>query len=303
MIRIIYHSADFDGHASGAIARYYFSEFARKEFTMHPYNYGQEFPFDQFKSGDELYFLDVTYQPNDDMMNFEKEYGWSVYICDHHKTVVESDIINHISGGILDQAKSGCELTWEYFFKDKMPEAIHLLDRYDVWDRSNEDRWENVIYPFQMGFKLFDTNPYLERIYNKTWKRMFEFDSVQMENFIDNTIKQGRTIMKYQRSVDKSTVRWLTEELNFDGYRAIVANSPAKNSQFFDSIWDEEKYDIMVMYSRSKYGITTSIYTTKDDIDCSSIAKKYGGGGHRKAAGFGAKNFIIENGVIDFVNT
>ena len=30
-----------------------------------------------------------------------------------------------------------------------------------------------------------------------------------------------------------------------------------------------------------------SLYTTKD-IDCSALAKKYGGGGHKKAAGFKA---------------
>ena len=36
-----------------------------------------------------------------------------------------------------------------------------------------------------------------------------------------------------------------------------------------------------------------SIYTTKDDIDCSAIAKKRGGGGHKKAAGFEAKDLSV----------
>jgi len=31
---------------------------------------------------------------------------------------------------------------------------------------------------------------------------------------------------------------------------------------------------------------TISLYTTKDEIDCSVIAKSNGGGGHKKAAGF-----------------
>jgi len=31
---------------------------------------------------------------------------------------------------------------------------------------------------------------------------------------------------------------------------------------------------------------TFSLYTTKDEVDCSVIAKSKGGGGHKKAAGF-----------------
>jgi nanoRNase/pAp phosphatase (c-di-AMP/oligoRNAs hydrolase) len=29
-----------------------------------------------------------------------------------------------------------------------------------------------------------------------------------------------------------------------------------------------------------------SLYSTRDDIDCGAIAKTYGGGGHKGAAGF-----------------
>ena len=107
MVRIVYHSADLDGHSSGAIAREYFEYVAGEAYTMHPYNYGQEFPFDEFEKGDKVYFLDVTYQPNEDMKTFEEKYGWEVYIIDHHKTVIDSDMLKYITGGVLNDKKAG----------------------------------------------------------------------------------------------------------------------------------------------------------------------------------------------------
>jgi len=37
-----------------------------------------------------------------------------------------------------------------------------------------------------------------------------------------------------------------------------------------------------------------SLYTNKDDVDCSIIAKKYGGGGHKKASGFSSSTIPFD---------
>jgi len=298
LIRIIYHAADFDGHASGAIARYYFEYEMAQPYTMHPYNYNQPFPFDEFSAGDELYFLDVSYQPNEEMKLFQTKYGWKVYICDHHKTTVDSDLKEYITGGILSKDNAGCELTWKYFFPDKeLPDSIHLLGRYDIWDNKDLNIWNNIILPFQMGFNLVPTNPIDDEAFNTTWFSIF-----YKNNFdIDNIINKGKVIIQYQNNVNERLMRWLPEELEFNGYRAIVANNPIKNSGIFGSIWNEDKYDIMICYSKSKYDIGVSLFTTKKNIDCSMLAKKYGGGGHEKAAGFGVKKVEIDNGKIEFI--
>lgn len=300
MVRIIYHAADFDGHCSGAIARYYFEHEMAQPFTMHPYNYNQPFPFDDFPAGDELYFLDVSYQPNAEMKLFQQKYGWKVYICDHHKTTVDSDLKDFISGGILTKEYSGCELTWKYFFTDReMPEVVRLLGRYDIWDNKDIDRWNNIILTFQMGFNLLSTNPFDDDGFNTTWLPIFYKNG--NPDFINDTINKGKIILQYQDNMNKRLMKWLPEELEFNGYRAIVANSPIKNSDIFKSIWDEEKYDIMIFYSKSKYNIGVSLFTTKKDIDCSALAKKYGGGGHEQAAGFGADRIEIKDGKLEFI--
>jgi len=296
MVRIIYHSADFDGFCSAGIARYYFEQKGVAH-TLHPYNYGQPFPFDEFPPGDELYFLDVSYQPNLEMEEFEKKYGWRVYVCDHHKTTVESNLKNCISGGILDKSFSGCELSWKYFFPERqMPQVVHLLGRYDVWDKADSVRWNNIILPFQMGFNLFDSRP--DYAFD-LWKNILDVRN-ENKDFVSDIIYQGKIVLHYQDNVNSKLMKWLPEELEFEGLRAIVANTAVKSSTMFDSIWDESKYDIMVVYSRSKYNTGVSLFSTKDDVDCSAIAKKYGGGGHNGAAGFGVTRVDIQDGKLEF---
>lgn len=42
----------------------------------------------------------------------------------------------------------------------------------------------------------------------------------------------------------------------------------------------------MIVFVRDGKKWTVSLYSKKDNVDCSKIATKYGGGGHKKAAGF-----------------
>ena len=74
-------------------------------------------------------------------------------------------------------------------------------------------------------------------------------------------------------------IEW--EELKF-----ITLNNTKTGSTQFDSMWDEEKYDAVMVYFRNpqrKWEI--HMYTQKEGIDVSEIAVKHGGGGHWNAAG------------------
>jgi nanoRNase/pAp phosphatase (c-di-AMP/oligoRNAs hydrolase) len=70
---------------------------------------------------------------------------------------------------------------------------------------------------------------------------------------------------------------------------------PILSSQIFDTV--KEDYDIMIPFCFDGKQWTVSMYTKNKEIDVSIIAKKYGGGGHKNAAGFQCKElpFIKEN--------
>ena len=63
------------------------------------------------------------------------------------------------------------------------------------------------------------------------------------------------------------------------------------------NISDKVDYTVFVYVNTN----TVSLRTIRDDIDLSKIAMKYGGGGHKKAAGFTAPNSLIMNYLSSFM--
>jgi oligoribonuclease NrnB/cAMP/cGMP phosphodiesterase (DHH superfamily) len=78
------------------------------------------------------------------------------------------------------------------------------------------------------------------------------------------------------------------KKLRFKKYRVAACNVGCMNSSFFDHT-DKRQYDLMLRYVFDGRLWNVSIYTHHDHIDCSYIAECYGGGGHKKAAGFECK--------------
>ena len=95
----------------------------------------------------------------------------------------------------------------------------------------------------------------------------------------------GEVIMSYQRKQDKIYAAEMAYTAEFEGFKAIAMNKTFINSAAFKSVYDPEKHDLMIAYGIIEPGkIRYSLYS--DKIDVSEIAKKYGGGGHKGAAGF-----------------
>lgn len=70
------------------------------------------------------------------------------------------------------------------------------------------------------------------------------------------------------------------------GLRAICLNGGGFNSDVFKTVYNPTKHDVMMPFQYNGTFWTFSLYTTKPEIDCNEIAKLYGGGGHKQAAGF-----------------
>ncbi len=75
-------------------------------------------------------------------------------------------------------------------------------------------------------------------------------------------------------------------ESQFEGLRAICLNLQGGGTNTFKSVYDPLKHDIMMPFQFNGKEWLFSLYTDKPEVDCSVIAKRYGGGGHRGASGF-----------------
>jgi uncharacterized protein len=273
-MKCFYHRVDLDGHCSGAIVK-----LKCPECEMIGVDYNDEFDFSSLTINEEVFIVDFSFPPDIMKVLYSK---YRVHWIDHHKSAIEKckDLSNF--PGIREIGKAGCELTWKYLFPDKpIPEAVRLLGRYDVWDHQDPD-----VLPFQYGMRsLENTHPDLTY-----WKDLL----LPSDNkFFELILGEGITIFHYQQTQDEKYAKGMSFETEFEGLRAIAVNKALCNSKVFDSVYDPEKHDIMIVFGMKAGQFKYSLYCAKDEIDVSEIAKKHGGGGHKGAAGFHANEYML----------
>lgn len=269
----IYHNRDLDGFTSGAIIKLKYPEA-----VMIGHDYGQEFDFEKIDSP--VIMADISL-PMEDMVKVAKLSGWNFTWIDHHISAIK-DFNQFVGGGesfckpVLQNGISACEGTWKYLFPEKeMPWAVKLLGEYDTWRNSDKYRWENEILPFQFGMRLFCNSV-----------DTFPIEVFEKEQLVRDIISNGLMILKYQSQINELQCKKSSFEIEFEGLRAICLNGGGFNSDVFKSVYDESKHDVMIPFQFNGKQWTVSLYTTKENVDCSVIAKSYGGGGHKKASGF-----------------
>jgi oligoribonuclease NrnB/cAMP/cGMP phosphodiesterase (DHH superfamily) len=274
----IYHNRDLDGYTSAAIVKLKYP-FA----ILIGYDYGQPFPWGDIPKGMTVIMVDVSI-PIIDMRALAIRSGQFTWI-DHHISAINEfnlekgkDVDLKSINAVLENGISACEGAWKYLFPDlRIPKAVQLLGEYDTWRNSDKQRWENEILPFQFGMR--------ERCNSAETFPLWLLTQDDEEDIIE-IIKQGKTILNYNAKVNEAQCKKNAFEIEFEGLRAICLNGGGFNSDVFKSVYDESKHDIMMPFQFNGKFWVISLYTTKDHIDCSVIAKSKGGGGHKKAAGF-----------------
>ena len=273
----IYHSKDLDGYCSGAIVKHKYPDA-----KLIGFDYGQKLPMDLIPENEPIIMIDVSL-PMPEMEALAKHSGWKLTWIDHHISAINDykAFTNEGEGfllPVLENGISACEGGWKYLFPNtEMPRAVRLLGEYDTWRNQDKHYWNNTVMPFQYGMRMECGSP---ETFNA---QLFNEDGRQ--NLTDDIIRDGKLILSYQNSQYERAAK-ASFEIEFEGLRAVCLNAGGGNSQMFASVFDENKHDIMIPFFFGGKRWTFSLYTTKDEIDCSVIAKSKGGGGHKKAAGF-----------------
>ena len=276
MMKCFYHSADLDGHCSGAIVRHF-----HPECEMIGTDYNRPFDWDKIERGEIVYMADMSLQPFDRMIRLADHCAHLVWI-DHHKTAIDeyNRYGRHI-GGLRENGKAACELAWEYFSPEPVltPVPVHLLGRYDVFDLEDD-----AILHFQYGMRALDTDP-ADQASMELWNLLLSRD-VGMAEAVDNICCAGRHILNYINTDNEKYARSAAFSVNMDGVRFIAINKMSTNSQLFDAVWNQDRYDAMLTFGWRNGGWVVSMYSDKPGVDVSRVAKDHGGGGHANAAGF-----------------
>ena len=262
-----------------------------------PVSYGQEPPTDL--AGKHILIGDFSFK-QDVLISLGKQVK-SLIILDHHKTAREdlrNFVHDDVSGdfwvgddpmktvrwfddhqgipvvALFDMERSGARLVWEFCHEQPAPRLIELIEDRDLW-----------------RFNFEDTKPF------GLWLRSEPFDferweliSQELGDARDNErlLSEARAM---QRFFDQkvSEIASLSRQAEVGGHSVPVCNCPPMfASEVGHALLEKHPAaPFVACYSDQGKARGYSLRSSDDRMDVSQVAKKFGGGGHRNAAGFG----------------
>lgn len=264
---ICFHHNDADGRCAAAIVykAYRFCRFVEM-------NYDKPVPFELIDLDEEIIIVDFSFKPDDmeKLVNITGEIVW----IDHHKTILDHPFNKPAIAGIREINYSGCYYTWQYFFPElPVPWAVELISDYDTWTLALPDS-----KAMRFGLGLYPHGP-KEHI----WESLLTGKWPEVNLAISQLIDDGRIVLKFINQFGGEYIKSYGFEIaDFEGFRCIAQGVYTFGSTFFGPLIDE--YDICISFEWTGQNWIVGLYSVKTDV--STIAKKYGGGGHKGAAGF-----------------
>ena len=297
----IYHCVDLDGWMSAAIVKHWFNSTVEipnvkgvpiNTLQFIGYNYGQSIP--DLSEYDKVIMCDISF-PKEEMDKFElKRLVW----IDHHISAIKDSepYPYNDAFGIRDVQFAACELTWQYFFpSEPLPEIVRLLGRYDCFGHKGTDEEQKVL-EFQYGARMVISN--YEQAYD------FLISNINCGNSVCESIHiDGAAIYRYLCTEAKQTYKngfeivlsEFIEEGKSRYHKFICINKERFNPINFGIDYHEDGYNGVACFHYANGMWNFSIYNDNGLVDCSVIAKQYGGGGHKGAAGFILNNANFNN--------
>lgn len=265
LIYVLYHAHCFDGFGAAYSAWKRLGESA----NYVPCMYSQkDQPLSDVPSGSEVYVVDFCFS-RDALLAAAKRLK-SLVVLDHHLTAKE-----HLEGtsptvfSILDMNKSGAMLSWEHFFPGVEAPALiqHIQDR-DLWrfllPGTKEIHQALLSYP--KDFAVWD-GLVTEKL-REDGSKLLALQAIQVDSICDRAgfAKVGPEVVPVANA---------TQHYSEVCYQ-LLSSHPTYPfaAYFFDSVLADGSWV-------RNWGLRG-----RGDYDVSVVAKSFGGGGHKSAAGF-----------------
>lgn len=259
-IIVIYHN-DLDGFGAAWAA---WKKFGNKaKYVVREYDNG---PAPNFLKNKEIYFLDFCY-PAAVMKKIKKE-AKSVVIIDHH--ITSKPVMKIADNYLHDTRNSAAVLTWKYFFRGKpIPKILLYIEDEDLWRFRR--RFTRELTAF-LDISDFDF---------RLWDRIAS--DVENPRKRKKCVKEGATILKYKNTIIDDLLAFAFP-VKFEGFNVLAVNSPVLSSEIGNALLKRNP-PMAIIWCRHKIKNVFHL-RSNSRVDVAKIAQKYGGGGHKRAAGF-----------------
>jgi len=203
----------------------------------------------------------------------------NLLVIDHHKSAMVE--LHDISNTHFDMTKSGAMLSWEWFHPGKeAPKFVQYIMDRDLW------KWE---LPYSKEFSAaFDMVPF----------QFEEFEKFEDDSVFDDAIKRGSFILAYSKTVIKKVCDKAVPA-KLMGHNIMVVNSSHWMSEIGARLAPDCDFALIWYYDHAEQVCRVSLRSFHENVDVSEISKKFGGGGHKKAAGFTLRGKMVINDIFD----
>lgn len=296
---IIYHKVTADKNCPDGLAAAWVASKVYPDADIIGWQY-QTPPPDFLEPGDRIIIVDFSFSAS--ILNAWTEQGIEVILIDHHDGMLNE--LSQLADRILyrfDIKECGATLTWKHFFPEKpIPEFLKYIRDRDLFDHLLPNTREIHAAMSEMGrsFELFD------RIENYSSEELIaEFVPIGAPLVGPRWEKCRAAAKRWQiakiggyfvpaveMTEDES---YLRSDICFVLYREMfaggdgIAQSKTLPPEVIEGMYrrGELQPPFVAAYYKNRYDLRSDKHTYKS-INVDTVAKKYGGGGSRNAAGF-----------------
>jgi hypothetical protein len=264
---------------------------------LHPGVYGNPPPD---VTGRDVILVDFSYK-RPVLLEMAKA-ARSILVLDHHKTSaddlagfpppISGNWIDHLAeaGGainngvdpdlprvLFDMSRSGARMAWEFFHPgQKVPHIIEIVEDRDLGG----------------GIAFPPRTPYTRSVMTTIFSHPYDLgrwdwlaNRCEDHMALQEMIAEGDAIdRKHFKDIDE-LLKTATRRMVIGGISVPVANLPyTQSSDAGHKLAKGEPFG--ACYMDTADGRVFSLRSSKEGLDVSEIARKYGGGGHRNASGF-----------------
>lgn len=266
---LIVHDQDPDGLLSAAIV----SENTQSGLvSFHPALYYEDPPFNLIDKSTTVYIVDFSYKR--EKLKEVAEKAEKIVLLDHHRSTLKDleDFNMKNVEIVLDMNRSGCQIAWDYFNTNKeSPPIVKYVQDYDLW------QWQ-MPFSEEINCGLSIIPPKIS-----DWKRAY----AKYRDDLEEVKKEGDVVVRYQNKIIETIIQQpLLMEIDSHIVPAINTFDPTLVSKLGNHLCQEHPF-AAVFHLTNKGTWKFSLRASKEsEIDVCKIATKFGGGGHKKAAGF-----------------
>lgn len=254
---VIYHADCVDGFTA-AWAAWFKYGYSGTEYI--PARYGEAPPA---VGGKEVLIVDFSY-PRLVLLEMERE-ATSIRVLDHHKTAAEN--LAGLEFAEFDMSRSGAGMAWDALHHPPRPPLIDYVQDRDLW------LWE---LPESKAVSAYIA------LHDRTFETWCVMNSSLLQQFC-SCVEMGKTALRVtEQYVEQQAPKASTVKLA--GYCVPCINTTFATSELVGGLAEHAPF--AVGWFQRQDGKFVYSLRSRGDFDVTTIAKQFGGGGHKNAAGF-----------------